>query len=51
MLSAQTKDAMTAMAMKRLREHGLTISSILAISELDLNRLIQVVGFHKKKAK
>jgi endonuclease-3 len=47
MLSSQTKDAVTYAAMKKLREHGLTVSSILATDEKTLGELIYPVSFWK----
>ena len=50
MLSSQTKDQVTFAAMDRLKTHGLTVQSILDISESDLGQIIIPVGFWKKKA-
>ena len=53
MLSAQTKDATTAAAMRRLHAElpgGLTIASILAASVNAIDSLICKVGFHTRKA-
>lgn len=54
MLSAQTKDEVTAYAMSNLRANlpgqELTVSSVLATSEDELDRLIFKVGFHRRKA-
>jgi endonuclease-3 len=49
MLSSQTKDAMTAAAMKNLVESGSTVADILAYSDADLDEKISKVGFHNKK--
>jgi len=49
MLSSQTKDQMTAKAMKNLGEYGLTIDRLLAIEDSALDKLIGCVGFHSKK--
>jgi endonuclease-3 len=49
MLSSQTKDAMTAAAMKNLVESGSTVTDILAYSDADLDEKIAKVGFHNKK--
>jgi endonuclease-3 len=49
MLSSQTKDAMTAAAMKNLVESGSTVPDILAYSDADLDEKISKVGFHNKK--
>lgn len=40
---------MTAKAMSQLREHGLTIDSILNTPDEKLNELINCVGFHNRK--
>ncbi|XP_012943659.1 endonuclease III-like protein 1 [Aplysia californica] len=49
MLSSQTKDQVTSAAMFKLREHGCTVSNILATSDADLGSLIYPVGFWQKK--
>jgi endonuclease-3 len=49
MLSSQTKDAMTATAMKNLVAAGSTVPDILAYSDADLDEKIAKVGFHNKK--
>ncbi|KAK3081729.1 hypothetical protein LTS18_003344 [Coniosporium uncinatum] len=54
MLSSQTKDTVTAVAMKRLQEElrgGLTVQAILAVEPTLLNTLIGKVGFHNVKTK
>ncbi|KAG0239515.1 DNA N-glycosylase and apurinic/apyrimidinic (AP) lyase [Actinomortierella wolfii] len=51
-LSSQTKDTVTSVAIRRLQaelEGGLTIESVLAAKSEDLNRIISAVGFHNKK--
>ncbi|KAI9481286.1 MAG: DNA glycosylase [Benjaminiella poitrasii] len=53
MLSSQTKDTVTSVAVSRLQTHlpgGLTLQSILDVDEVQLDKLIANVGFHKKKA-
>ncbi|XP_048188450.1 endonuclease III-like protein 1 isoform X2 [Perognathus longimembris pacificus] len=45
MLSSQTKDQVTAGAMKRLRARGLTVDSILQTDDSTLGQLIYPVGF------
>ncbi|XP_071509526.1 endonuclease III-like protein 1 isoform X2 [Diadema antillarum] len=50
MLSSQTKDQVTSAAMKKLREHGLTVENIVRTSEADVGKLIYPVGFWKRKA-
>ncbi|KAJ9662827.1 alpha,alpha-trehalase nth1 [Coniosporium apollinis] len=53
MLSSQTKDTVTAAAMRNLQENlpgGLNLESILAVSPTQLNELIRMVGFHNNKA-
>lgn len=47
MLSSQTKDEVTAAAMARLRERGLTVDSILETDDTTLGQLIYPVGFWK----
>ncbi|CAG5121763.1 unnamed protein product [Candidula unifasciata] len=49
MLSSQTKDQVTSGAMRRLRQHGCTISNILSTSDGELGKLIYPVGFWNKK--
>ncbi|KAJ7306101.1 hypothetical protein JRQ81_010467 [Phrynocephalus forsythii] len=49
MLSSQTKDQVTAAAMMRLRQHGLTVDSILEMDNAALGQLIYPVGFWKRK--
>lgn len=54
MLSAQTKDEVTAFAMSNLRANlprqELTVQSVLDTSEMVLDSLIYKVGFHRRKA-
>jgi len=55
MLSAQTKDAVTDEAVKRLDNHfkhsgGLTVANILTVDEATIDSLICKVGFHTRKA-
>ncbi|KJE93695.1 endonuclease III-like protein 1 [Capsaspora owczarzaki ATCC 30864] len=50
MLSAQTKDEITAGAMKRLIAHGCTLDNILATPVDKIQELIYPVGFHRRKA-
>lgn len=45
MLSSQTKDQVTAAAMKKLRAHGCTVENILATDDEALGKLIYPVGF------
>lgn len=47
MLSSQTKDEVTFSAMTRLKEHGLTVPSILATDNQTLEKLIYPVGFFR----
>jgi endonuclease-3 len=49
MLSSQTKDTENFKAMTRLIEFGLTIDSILAVDNQQLDEMIRNVGFHNKK--
>ncbi|KAK7197011.1 endonuclease III [Novymonas esmeraldas] len=51
MLSAQTKDVVTAAAMDTLIKVGLTTQSIHAMKEAELDKHICKVGFHNTKAK
>ncbi|KAF9923966.1 DNA N-glycosylase and apurinic/apyrimidinic (AP) lyase [Linnemannia zychae] len=52
MLSSQTKDTVTSVAVRKLQKElkgGLTIQSILDVPSEELNSLISAVGFHNKK--
>ncbi|KAG8234708.1 hypothetical protein J437_LFUL014324 [Ladona fulva] len=51
MLSSQTKDAVTYSTMQKLKEHGLTVDSILQTDDGTLGELIREVGFWKTKVK
>jgi endonuclease III len=54
MLSSQTKDTVTAAAIKNLQAHlpgGFTLESVIACPPEDLNELIAKVGFHNTKTK
>lgn len=54
MLSSQTKDTVTAVAMKNLQDNlpgGFKLESILAVAPELLNELIMKVGFHNNKTK
>ena len=55
MLSSQTKDTTTAIAMRRLQTElpspGLTLENILAVDPVTLNELIFAVGFHNNKTR
>ncbi|KAI4233906.1 MAG: hypothetical protein L6R40_006938 [Gallowayella cf. fulva] len=56
MLSSQTKDTTTALAMKRLQTElpsppGFTLEGILAVPPETLNELIYAVGFHNNKTR
>ncbi|KAL3067263.1 hypothetical protein OYC64_017072 [Pagothenia borchgrevinki] len=51
MLSSQTKDQVTAAAMKRLRAHGCTAENILNTDDEALGKLIYPVGFWRTKVK
>ncbi|KAI1192733.1 DNA glycosylase [Nemania serpens] len=61
MLSSQTKDAVTAAAMRRLQTElpphapgaapGLTLENLLAAEPARLNELIRAVGFHNNKTR
>jgi len=49
MLSSQTKDQITAAAIRNLQEKGLTIENILKMSEKEIDKCIEKVGFHNRK--
>jgi endonuclease-3 len=51
MLSSQTKDEVTAAAVKQLCEKGLTVNGILALSDSEVDSCIAKVGFHNRKTK
>lgn len=51
MLSPQTRDEVNAVAMERLKAHGLTPTSIKETSEADLAKIINNVSFYNNKAK
>ncbi|MCJ1486113.1 DNA N-glycosylase and apurinic/apyrimidinic (AP) lyase [Schaereria dolodes] len=55
MLSSQTKDTTTALAMRRLHTElpppGLTLENILTVPATTLNTLIYAVGFHNNKTR
>ncbi|KAI7816572.1 DNA glycosylase, partial [Gamsiella multidivaricata] len=51
-LSSQTKDTVTSVAVRRLQKElkgGLTIQGVLDVSAEELNNIIAAVGFHNKK--
>ncbi|PIC40045.1 hypothetical protein B9Z55_011528 [Caenorhabditis nigoni] len=50
MLSSQTRDEVNAAAMKRLKDHGLSIQTIRVFPVTDLERILCPVGFYKRKA-
>ena len=50
MLSSQTKDEITAGAVRRLQAHGLTIDNVIATPEEQIASLIHPVGFWRRKA-
>lgn len=50
MLSSQTKDQVTWAAMLRLRQHGLTVDSILQMDDATLGQIIYPVGFWRVSA-
>eukprot|EP00833_Pecoramyces_ruminatium_P017351 jgi/Orpsp1_1/1191383/evm.model.d7180000085330.1 len=50
MLSSQTKDQITAEAIQKLQKKGLTIENILKMSEKEIDKCIEKVGFHNRKA-
>lgn len=51
LLSSQTKDTLTYSTVQKLIKHGLTIDSILKLTEKELVVLIYPVSFHNNKAK
>ncbi|EME50318.1 hypothetical protein DOTSEDRAFT_68994 [Dothistroma septosporum NZE10] len=54
MLSSQTKDTVTAAAIRNMQENlpgGFTLQSLIDVSPEDLNNLISKVGFHNNKTK
>ncbi|EPY33727.1 endonuclease III [Strigomonas culicis] len=51
MLSAQTKDTVTAATMHELMGRGLTVQRVAGWAEAQLDGYIQKVGFHHTKAK
>ncbi|CAG9569566.1 putative endonuclease III [Leishmania major strain Friedlin] len=51
MLSAQTKDVVTAAAMDTLIKRELTVQSVHAMTETELDKHICKVGFHNTKAR
>ncbi|KAI4723757.1 DNA glycosylase [Aureobasidium sp. EXF-10728] len=54
MLSSQTKDTVTAVAMKTLQENlegGFNLAALLTVEPERLNELIAKVGFHNNKTK
>lgn len=54
MLSSQTKDTVTAVAMKTLQENlegGFNLAALLTVEPTRLNELIAKVGFHNNKTK
>ncbi|KAG0045981.1 DNA N-glycosylase and apurinic/apyrimidinic (AP) lyase [Gryganskiella cystojenkinii] len=51
-LSSQTKDTVTSVAVRRLQKElkgGLTIQGVLDVPSEELNKIIGAVGFHNKK--
>ncbi|KAJ3128361.1 DNA N-glycosylase and apurinic/apyrimidinic (AP) lyase [Nowakowskiella sp. JEL0407] len=50
LLSSQTKDEQTSIAVRNLQEHGLSVESILQMTEAEIKSCIGNVGFHNKKA-
>ncbi|XP_078096814.1 endonuclease III-like protein 1 [Mustelus asterias] len=51
MLSSQTRDHVTFAAMRKLRDHGLTVDNILKMEDKTLGELIYPVGFWRSKVK
>ncbi|CAO0803043.1 unnamed protein product [Mucor circinelloides] len=53
MLSSQTKDTVTSVAVRKLQQElpgGLCLQDILEIDEAALDKMIATIGFHTKKA-
>lgn len=51
MLSSQTKDQCVKMAMDNLVASDLSVGGILALTELEIDEKIKMVGFHSTKAR
>ncbi|EKX54994.1 hypothetical protein GUITHDRAFT_54498, partial [Guillardia theta CCMP2712] len=51
MLSSQTKDQVVAEAMITMKKRGLTVDSVLEMSDKELDSMISKVGFHNNKTK
>jgi len=50
MLSSQTKDQITAEAIRKLQKKGLSVENILKMSEKEIDKCIEKVGFHNRKS-
>eukprot|EP01133_Synstelium_polycarpum_P016172 gene16172-19249_t len=50
LLSSQTKDAVTDAAMKKLKQHGLTVDNIISTTHETLETLLYPVSFYKRKS-
>jgi endonuclease-3 len=50
-LSSQTKDQQTSLALQNLKKKGLTVDSVIEMTEDEIDNEIKMVGFHKTKAK
>lgn len=50
MLSSQTKDTITSVSMKNLKDRGLTLQNVLQWSIEEIEKMIFPVGFYKRKA-
>lgn len=51
MLSSQTKDEVTAKAMRQLQEHGLTVRNIIGTPLETIEKLITPVGFYRVESR
>ena len=50
LLSSQTRDQQTALAMENLKRHGLSVENVMRTEEAQLRELIKPVGFYNRKA-
>ncbi|OUM70596.1 hypothetical protein PIROE2DRAFT_33738, partial [Piromyces sp. E2] len=50
MLSSQTKDQITAEAIRNLQKKDLSVENILKMSEKEIDKCIEKVGFHNRKS-
>eukprot|EP01080_Neovahlkampfia_damariscottae_P009005 gene9005-1104_t len=50
LISSQTKDEVSSVALQKLRDSGLTIDEMLKLEEKDIQGLLYPVSFYKRKA-